>query len=165
MLLNSRVKCARSKLRSRSLRRKTRNSFALLSNAVTTTSNISNTVTVSFPGVTELTAAKEGVQAVEQSEGISLDARRVKEELLFLDDESKILPLARVRIRIEQLIRQILQKRLKTSNLRNKEIKFLSARRLFQRILEEYPQYQSLALAFDYVIQVCNAAVHGQKVP
>ena len=143
----------------------TRNSLALLSNTVTTISNISNTVTVSLPGVAELTAAKEGVQAVEQREGISLDARRVKEELLFLDDESTILPLARVRIRIEQLLRQILQKRLKTSNLRNKEIKFLSARRLFQRFLEEYPQYQSLAPAFDYVIRVCNAAVHGQKVP
>ena len=143
----------------------TRNSLALISNAVTTISNISNTFTVSLPGVAELTAAKEGVQAVEQHESISSDARRIKEELLFLDDESTILPLARVRIRIEQLLRQILQKRLKTSNLRDREIKFLSARRLFQRFLEEYPQYQSLAPAFDYVIRVCNAAVHGQKVP
>ena len=143
----------------------TRNSLALLSNAVTTISNVSNSVTVSLPGVAELTAAKEGVQAVEHREGISSDARRIKEELLLLDDESTILPLARVRIRIEQLLRQILQKRLKTSNLQDKGIKFLTARRLFQRFLEEYPQYKSLAPAFDYVIRVCNAAVHGQKVP
>ena len=142
----------------------TRNSLALLSNAITTVSNISNTVTVSLPGIAELTAAKKGVEEIGRRENIFPDARRIREELLLLDDESTILPLARVRIRIEQLLRQILQKRLQTSNLREKEVKYLSARRLFQRFLEEYPEYESLAPAFDYVIRVCNAAVHGQRV-
>jgi len=83
----------------------------------------------------------------------------------LLDEEETIMPLARTRILIEQLLRKILGKRLNVDDLNRKELRFLSARSLFYKFLELYPEKRELAEPFEYVIRVCNAAIHGQRVP
>lgn len=141
----------------------TRNTLSLIAATVTTISNISSTVNVSLPGLADLLAAREGIEEI--STGKTHDDAQEVRQGLILDDESIIMPLARTRIQIEQLLRKILQKSLKVSNAGGKDIKFLSARSLFRQFLESFPDYKSLYKPFDYVIRVCNAAIHGQKVP
>jgi hypothetical protein len=42
--------------------------------------------------------------------------------------------------------------------------KYLSIRSLFREFTELYPQYIGMHSSFDYVLKICNAAVHGQKI-
>jgi hypothetical protein len=141
----------------------TRSSLSLIAATVTTISNVSSTVNVSLPGLADLTAARKGIEEISTGKTHE-DAQEVRQELL-LDDESIIMPLARTRIRIEQLLRQLLQKHITVSNADGKDIKFWSAKSLFRDFLDSYPGYESLYKPFDYVNRVCNAAIHGQKVP
>ncbi len=138
-----------------------RQTFMLLS---TTMSNLTSTVNVNFlPGLRELEIAQEKVREVSKDE-TSSQAQVIKQELL-LDDEDTIMPLARTRIRIEQLLRRILDKRQSTTKIGQRDIRYSSARALFRDFISEYPQYESLEEGFNYVSQVCNAGIHGQRIP
>ena len=42
--------------------------------------------------------------------------------------------------------------------------KFLSARSLFRTLASQNPRYQQMRSSFDYVLEACNAAIHGQRI-
>jgi len=42
---------------------------------------------------------------------------------------------------------------------------FLSARQLFKKFAVEHSKYKSMHSSFDYILKICNAAIHGQQVP
>ena len=71
-------------------------------------------------------------------------------ELLFAEEDN-IMALVRTRIVLEQLLRKILGKKLKGKRFGEKEIKFLSANRLFRHFLNKYPRYKQMEEAFEYV--------------
>ena len=141
----------------------TRQSLSLISSTVNTFSNVQEVKIYTLPGVEKIKEADEKVEDFLSSE-ISSKAQNMKRELIF-GEEDNIMALARTRIILEQLLRKILGKKLRTRGSGEKEIKFLSASQLFRQFLKEYPDYKPLEEAFVYVIKICNAAVHGQKIP
>jgi hypothetical protein len=74
------------------------------------------------------------------------------------------LMLAKVRIDIERLLRKIVGARLSVSSPASDPIKLASTRQLFQRLVSENASYAYLRQPFEYVIRVCNAAIHAQDV-
>lgn len=143
-------------------REEVRSSINVISSSITAISNVTVPVNINMPGFEELLIAQEKVREVAR-EVTAEEVSEVKKELL-LDDEETILPLARTRIRVEQLLRKILRKRLSVEQIGGKELKYLSARSLFRKFLEVFPENAELSEPFDYVMRVCNAAIHGQRV-
>jgi hypothetical protein len=75
------------------------------------------------------------------------------------------MALARTRIQLERLLRQILGKKTQYDNKSFDDVKFISAGRLYRMFLKEYPEFRYLEPSFEYVLRICNAAIHGQQVP
>lgn len=140
----------------------TRQSLSLISSSINTISNIQN-IKIYNVGVEKIKDADEKVADFLSPEASS-EAISLKKELLF-DEEDNITALARTRIILEQLLRKILGKKLKGKRFGEKETKYLSARQLFRHFLTEYPEYKEMTKAFEYVIRICNAAIHGQRIP
>jgi hypothetical protein len=140
----------------------TRQNISLITSSINTISNLSNTVYVNIPGREELEDAKEKVKEVPTT-STDNEIKEIKEQLA-LEDEDTILALARTRILIEQTLRKILGKRLVSTGLENRDLTFLSARSLFQQFVKENKAHGPLRKPLDYVLKVCNAAIHGQRV-
>ena len=139
-----------------------RNNLSIISASINTISNLSNIVNVHVTNPEEKKAAEEGVSEV-ASESISAEAEKIMEELV-LDDEDIIMPLARTRISIEQLLRKILGKRRIIDSISEKDVRFYSIRTLFKEFLRLYPKFKNLEHSLNYVLKVCNAAIHGQRI-
>lgn len=82
---------------------------------------------------------------------------------LVLEDEDTVLSLARIRILLESQLRRILGKTQDTVDS-SRQIKFLSLSSLVNLFVKEYEKYSYMQNSFRYVIQICNAAIHGQQV-
>jgi hypothetical protein len=139
-----------------------RNSLSVLSTTVNTIGSMTNQVTVNIPGLSELQRAREEVEH-RVSPKAQDEANDLKRSLL-LESEDTTMALARTRIEIERLLREILGKRTSVNDIQTKAIKFASARRLFDVFLQENERYSYLLEPFIYVMQVCNAAIHAQSV-
>lgn len=139
-----------------------RQSISVLSTNVNTIGNLSNQVTVNLPGIVELEELKRKIDA-STTPGTRREAEEIRAGLL-LESEDTVMALARTRIRMEYLLRKILGKRTSVNELRNQSIKFMGIRQMFNMFLAESPQYKYLFEPFMYVNQVCNAAVHAQRV-
>jgi len=140
-----------------------RSNLSLISTNVNTIGNLSNQITVNFPALAEIEEIKRRLD--EKSEtGTKEEAKEIKEELI-LDGEDTIMALARTRIKIEMLLRKILGKRTKVSRFGDSPIKFMSLQKLFTLFLDQNEDLTHLQEPFSYVVQVCNAAVHAQRVP
>lgn len=136
--------------------------LSIISTNINTMVNQTNTITVNVPGTGELLEAKEKL-AQSSNEETKQASEEIKEELL-LEDEDTIMALARTRIRLEYLLRTVLNKRLETEKS-TENIKFMSLSRLYRIFSKKYPEYKNLEKSFNYVRQICNAAIHAQKVP
>lgn len=139
-----------------------RSSLSVMSTSVNTIGSMNNQVTVNIPGLAELRSAREEVEhrAPPQTKD---EAREVKKELL-LESEDTTMALARTRIEIERLLRTILGKTTSANALRDHSVKFLGARQLFDMFIRENEQFAYLLKPFSYVMQICNAAIHAQRV-
>ena len=42
--------------------------------------------------------------------------------------------------------------------------RFLSVRSLFREFTKLFPEYTGMHGSFDYILKICNAAIHGQKI-
>lgn len=91
----------------------------------------------------------------------SQKVRQRKSELIA--NEDLMVALARTRMRLEFLLRNILEKR--TIYTHNDDIKYLTLNKLYKTFISDYPGYRYTQKAFGYVQKVCNDAIHGQKVP
>ncbi|WP_143025162.1 hypothetical protein [Stenotrophomonas pavanii] len=138
-----------------------RNSLSVLSTNVNTIGNMSNHVTVNIPGLQELRDARE---AVERKAPQATDDAREVEKKLMMQSEDSTLALARTRIEIERHLRKILGKRVAITDPYERP-KLMGARQLFDLFLREHPDMSYLRRSFDYVTQICNAAIHAQHVP
>jgi len=139
-----------------------RSTVSVLSSTVNTISMATNQVTVNIPSARELKESGHGIENL-------INDSEIKEEKirndLVLDDEDTIISLAKVRIRLEQLLRSILGKRLSSSDIINKKLKYLSIIKLFDEIAKEKRALTPVRRPLEEVIQVCNAAMHGQRIP
>lgn len=143
----------------------TRQFLSLQNNLINTVSNtINQSINISLPGLKE---ANEANQELQETISPSIAQENIEDrisELLSEEDNDQIFALVKLRIRIEQELRKIMGKRLEADPIRKKH-KFLSVRSLFRSFIVEYPKYQGMYSSFDYILIVCNAGAHGQKVP
>ncbi|UXA53619.1 hypothetical protein M0D45_02165 [Xanthomonas prunicola] len=157
--LGRQVEQAKEELRE--FKSEVRNSLSVLSTNVNTIGGMSNNVTVNIPGLQELREARE---AVAKKSPDSVDEARQVEEKLLNQSEDTTLALARTRIEIERYLRKILGKRVFHADTHDR-VKLMGARQLFEQFLREYPDLNYLKRSFQYVTQICNAAIHAQYVP
>ena len=148
------------------VRTETRELISIVSVAATAISaSMNQSVVVNLPGGEEARVARE-----ELSEAITHHpepTRQEKDILEYLDagDSDQHYALARLRMDLERELRRVLGKRLELDDPSKMQGKFVTARPLFRRLVSAVPQYQHMQSSFDYVLRVCNAAVHGQRIP
>jgi hypothetical protein len=138
-----------------------RNTLSVISTNINTIGNQSNQVTVNIPGLGDLEEAKKKLD--EESKGSTREEVEKIHDELILDGEDNIMALARTRIRIEYLLRKIMDKRIQ-SDVKGKPIRYMGLVQLFRIFSDEYSQFKNLTNPFRYVNDVCNAAIHAQKV-
>ena len=139
-----------------------RQSLAMISNSVSASiGNMNNRITVNTgPSIDEIRQEiKKFTDNAAEPENAVIE---VKQELL-LENEDLVMALARTRIRIEYLMRDILKKRTLV-NVLDREIKFMSLGKLFQEFIKSYPELEWLSNSFQYVMQAGNSAIHAQKI-
>ncbi len=147
----------------RDFKNEVRQLITVVSTSVNSISNLSNTTNLNFDFADLLKQAKEQLNQAD-AQPTPQEVQDVKRELL-LDNEDTVMALARTRIQLERLLRQILGKKTQFENKSSDDVKYLSAGRLYRTFLKEYPDYQYLEASFEYVLRICNAAIHGQQVP
>ena len=136
---------------------------SVVANAISASMN--QNVVVNFPRIEEAKEARE-----ELSEALSQrpePERQERDILEYLDtgDSDMHYGLAHLRMDLERELRRVLGKRLETDDPSRMRSKFPSARSLFRRLVYEIPRYKHMQSSFDYILRVCNAAVHGQQIP
>jgi hypothetical protein len=124
---------------------------------------MSNQITVNLPPLAELQQARQEVAAAIPAKAKE-EAEEVESRIIRQSDEDTTMALARTRIDIERTLRDALGKQTCLPPERVETIKFAGITKLFAMAVELYPALQSLQKAFKYVTQVCNAAIHAQRV-
>ncbi len=138
-----------------------RQSIQMLSSSVTASiGNMNNHVTFNIPGMEDM---KKEIRKFKNQPAYTSSSQltEIKEELL-LEDDDITMALARTRIKLEGLLRTALNKK---TNITNPEVKFLGLNSLFKQFVDLNPRFRDFKNPFRYVQEVCNAAIHGQRVP
>jgi hypothetical protein len=142
------------------LRTEVRQQFSILSTNINTIGNLSNQINLYLPDSQEI---KNEITSIKAKLGHKeKEVAEITDELI-LPYEDSVMSLAKIRIRLEFLLRSILEKRLTVKEI-DKPIKFLGLTQLIREFVKEYPQYNYLDRSFDYVTRVCNAGIHAQQV-
>lgn len=143
----------------------TREFLGVYSNMITAISNtVNQTVNVHLPGQAEADQAKEDLNSTIDTPG---ESSSIEESVYSFINESGgdfNFALARLRMEIERALREALGKRTVTADPNNMKGKFFSARQLFKQFTDTYPKYKNMHSSFDYILKVCNAAIHGQQI-
>ena len=137
-----------------------RQQLTVLSTSINTIGNLSNHVNLYLPGSQEI---KKEAEIVEQKLNDNKENEVDSVEQLLMPHEDRMLDLAKTRIRLEYLLRGILQKRVSIKNA-DRDMRFLTLNQLTNEFLIQYPEYEYLNRSFDYVTRVCNASIHAQIV-
>lgn len=134
-----------------------RQSISLLTNSLNASiGNMNNNVTVHIPGVEQLREANRKIDEYGNFKD-RISFKDVKEQLSINDDEDTIMALAKTRIKIETLLREITSS---PNSQRNPN----GLNELFKNFLSKYPEYGFLKDSFRYVLRICNAAIHGMEL-
>ena len=139
-----------------------RSTLSVLSTNVNTIGGMTNQVTVNLPGLAELREARQQLDARTPPE--AKESAQQVEERILLQSEDRTLALVKTRIDIERLLRQRLGRTTSASTRSSDPVRFLSVNRLFELFLSQNEQYDYLQKSFRYVIEICNAAIHAQRV-
>ena len=143
----------------------TREFLGIYSNMITAISNtVSQTVNVNLPGKEQVKEAKEELNSTLKENESPETIEDELEAYLNLSGNDVNFALARLRMELERALREILGRRTQTADPSAMKSKYLSARQLFRELVEQYPDYRGLHSSFDYILKVCNAAIHGQKI-
>ena len=147
------------------VRTETRELISTVSAVATAISaSVNQSVVLNFPSPEWAQAAREEMSTafgdMPEPERQEDDIR----EYLDLSASDLNVALARLRMDIEGELRRILGKRQSTEDPSRMRDKFLSARSLFRTLVSREPKYQQMRSSFDYVLEVCNAAIHGQRI-
>jgi hypothetical protein len=151
---------ARAKEELREFKAEVRNNMSVLSTNVNTI-GMTNQLTVNIPGAAELRAARELFE--EKAPNSKQAAEEVERNIVDQSDDT-ILALARTRIDIERLLRTILRKRTSIAPGEEQTLKFAGINQLFEQFTANNSQLAYLRQPFRYVVQICNAAIHAQRV-
>jgi hypothetical protein len=143
--------------------RATLSAYTSLVSAISNT--VSQNITVNLPGRAEATEAREDMDATLKHQPPKSELESQIEQFLEAEANDLSYALAKLRMQLERELRRVLGKRQDLAPTSDQEPRFLSARSLFTQFARQYPRYEGLSKSFDYVLRVCNAAIHGQFVP
>lgn len=143
----------------------TREFINFYSNVITAISNtVNQTVNVHLPGKEQVQEAKDELKSTIHQEDNGTSIEDELEEYISLSGNDVSFALARLRMDLEKSMRIILGKRTRTSDPTEMKSKYMSARQLFKELTIQYPNYKGMHSSYDYIIKICNAAIHGQQV-
>ena len=147
------------------VRSETRELISTVSAVATAISaSVNQSVILNFPSSEWAQAAREEMSTAfgdtPEPPGHEDDTR----EYMDLTASDPNFALARLRMDIERELRRILGKRVSTEVPSRMGGRFLSARSLFRTLASQNPKYQQMRSSFDYVLEACNAAIHGQRI-
>lgn len=144
----------------------TRTTLSAYTSLVSAISNtVSQNITVNLPGRAEATEAREDLDATLKHQPPKSELESQIDEFLEAEANDLSYSLAKLRMQLERELRRVLGKRQDIAPTPDHEPRFLSARSLFTQFARLYPRYEGLSKSFDYVLRICNAAIHGQFVP
>ena len=147
------------------VRTETRELISTVSAVATAISaSVNQNVVLNFPSAEWAQAAREEMS---KAFGGAPELARQEDDFREYMDLSELdlnYALARLRMDIERELRRILGKRQSTDDPSKMRGKFLTARSLFRALVSVKPKYQQMQSSFDYVLEVCNAAIHGQRI-
>ena len=164
-LLEYETKVTEIKKEVKEFKEETRSILSMQNTLINTVSNtISQNINITLPGHGEIEEAKEELDSTIKEPTSQQQLEAEIAEYLASEGSDLNFALAKLRIDIERELRRILIKRLDTEDPTKMKGKFLSIRSLFREFTQLYPQYTGMHSSFDYVLKICNAAVHGQKI-
>lgn len=142
------------------------NFLGMYSNMLTTiSSTMKQTVNLTFhPGWEEREKAKEAISGVQVQGAQGDDQVDPVEAFIAEAGGDDNFALAKMRMKLERSLRNYLGKRTSTSNPAQMNGRFLSASQLFKLFLDANRNLAKLRNSFEYVLKICNAAIHGQHV-
>jgi hypothetical protein len=144
----------------------TRSALTAYTNLVSAISNtVSQTINVNLPSRSETTQAKEDLDTTLKTNTKKPELEDQIEEFLASEGNDLNYALAKLRMQLEKELRRILDKESSSLLSPDRNIKFLSTRSLFLQFVKQHPDYQGIEGSFDYVLKICNAAIHGQFIP
>lgn len=150
----------------REFKDETRSTLAAYTTLVSAISNtINQTINVHLPGQAAVDQAKQELKAVLKASTPESSVEDKVDAFVASAGGDFNYALAKLRMQLERELRRILRKRLITTSPDDANIKFLSARSLFNQFTQALPGYERIRNSFDYVLKVCNAGIHGQSVP
>ena len=135
---------------------------SVLANAVSATMNQS--VVVNVPSQEEGRAARDELMKAVTHPPPPTSRDDSIREYLGSDDLALPYGLARLRIDLERQLRRILGKRLASGGPGGVRVKFLPVRSLFRQLVAVEPRYGAMQESVGYLLEVCNAAMHGQRI-
>jgi len=164
-LLEYESKISELKTEVKEFKEETRQILSMQNSLINTVSNtINQNINITLPGVKELEDAKKELNKTIKEPTPEDELEEKISKFLYSEGSDLNYALAKLRMDIEKELHRILAKKIDfTSPLSNKN-RFMSARALFGEFIKLFPQYSGMYSSFDYIVKVCNAAVHGQNV-
>jgi len=143
----------------------TRQILSMQNTLINTVSNtISQNINITLPGHGEIEEAKEELNSTIKEPIPQAQLEAEIDDFLASEGSDLNFALAKLRMDIEKELRRILAKRLDTADPTKMKGKFLSARSLFREFTKQLPKYSGMYSSFDYILKICNAAIHGQNI-
>lgn len=164
-LIEFEAKVERVEAEVKEVRTETRELISSVSAVATAISaSVNQSVVVNLPDAQQREVARK-----EMSKGLTHPSARAIQlddinEYLNVDGSDIHYGLARLRIDLEREMRRILGKRLEVEDPTESRVKFLNVRSLFARLISAQRRFRHMESSLDYVLKVCNAAIHGQRV-
>ena len=138
---------------------------SVLATAVSVNAHQNVVVNVPVPTVEDARVARDELlsASAHSPEPDSQDRKFL--EYLGAGDSDVHYALARLRMDLERELRRVLSKRLESGDPAKIRGKFLSAGSLFRQLASATPRYRHMQGSINYLLEVCNAAIHGQRLP
>lgn len=142
------------------------NFLGVYSSMLATISNtMKQTVNLTFhPGWEERQKAQEALSEVREQSPPGPDKEDPAEAFVAAAGGDYNFALAKMRMELERSLRDYLGKRTSTPDPSQMRDRFMSAAQLFRLFLDANQNLAQLRTSFDYVLKICNAAIHGQHV-
>lgn len=142
-----------------------RQSVAIQSSLINAVSNtVNQSINISFPWSQEAQEAKEELDENFNKTNDDSNLEEDIERFIRENHSDTNYALTMLRSKIEVRLREVLKFRTDTQDPIKMKGNFLSINSLFRKFVESYPKFAAMNNSFEYVMKVCNAATHGQKI-
>ncbi len=143
----------------------TRQILSMQNTLINTVSNtINQNINISLPGQREIKEANEELNSAIKEPTPENQLETEIDDFLASEGPDINIALVKLRIGIEKELRRILIRRVKTDDPTQMKGQYKSIRSLFRELTKIYPEYQAMYSSFNYILKICNAAVHGQTI-